>query len=257
MPVKKVFSENEFRHSLDADSAKKIVQSSAVETVMRIISENDLERIYDYIYKSSSVRLTKEMAPDIIDTLEQVCEMFGLSEVPEIYVQWSYEKDDNIMICGYSAPFIVISSQYLDRLSSQMLTGVLAAQVAGIKLEHHKTMFLAWVIELATQFNKGIQLIASGIINQWKRFRHYSCDRAFFLATGDLSLTLQYLLIDTLDQNAVDLMHPGKINDQYHHQIRAFEEVKPPMKAAQYILTDKSWIPDRYKEVEAFCRGRR
>lgn len=239
-----------FRHEKDSDLMDKIYESAVIQKVQGYIEQYRLEDIYNYLHKTSLVRLTKQNAPVMIEKLERACKLFEVEEVPELYLTRDYYLEAELQ--GFQAPYIIVSSDYLERLDDSMLYGLLASQVAGIKANHHKTMFLLWAVDFLSMVLPEIKLIADVASNQWLRSRYFTYDRAFLIATKDYELTMKHLLVSEVPRQDLEGFGIGTARDLYKKQVTAFKTSAKVAKSFYNLLDDREWTPDRYEQIKIF-----
>lgn len=252
----------EYQHEQDRELISQLVNSSQAEAVMDFMRKNQIDGVYQYVYQSSYPRLTSASAPLIMDLWQKACGAFGLDKPPPIYVTRQYEK--TVHICGVAQPFLLISSRYLERLEQsgeKMLFGILAAQAAGIRAGHHRGLVLAWALDTGAQWLPApLTLGIEALVNNWKRCRLFTCDRAFLLATEDYPLALRSLFVHLLPGSLLDNFAFGTSNDAYLPQVSRFQgrsDVDLVLQAANSVTSDASWLPGRYEELAAFHKQMR
>lgn len=253
-----MYNLSDFQHSEDSKIAQQILSSSAAESALKKFHETNLEEAYTYLYRSSCPQLTQETSPKLFELLGKACEMFGLEKIPEVYVTRNYRE--MISVCGIKDPFLVFSSEYLRKLEEKTLFGILAGQVAAIRCEHHKILCITWGIDFAAGFILFGSLVTDPIINDWKRCRYFTYDRAFCLATKDRALSLRQVLINVVPQNILDKMAFGTEQDAFSEQAENFltmERTQAIIKEAISMYSYKIWLPERYKEINNFFNERR
>lgn len=244
------FERSEYRHERDIDLSEKLYENNVMKTAQSYLEKYKLEEVHYIIHTSSLLRISEKMSPIILHILRDVCSLVSLNEIPEIFLTRDY--DISVEVYGYQHPYIVISSDYLDRMDESMLFGVLAGQIAGIKAGHHKTLFLLWAIEYLSKFVPGLGMVTEIIANQWKRSRYFTYDRAFYLATEDYKLTLQSLLINHLSADEMKRMHTGSVMDLYKQQVEDFIESHGVGRTYHEIFSEQEWLPERYAEIEKY-----
>jgi len=249
----KLFDEKDFRHPQDFSFMNRLWENSVAKGVKEYIADNGIEEIYAYFDKSSCIEISREMASGIYDLLSRACDMFGLTNIPPLFVKRDY--DMAVEIHGFDTPYIVISSLFLDKLSEEMLFGALASRVAGIKAGHHRTLFILWAANIFAQIVPGFSLLAGAASNQWMRTRFYTYDRAFLLATQDIELTLQSILINTLSLHELRQMKCGTKEDLYIGQMLGFNSANSIPKAYYYLFDSQDWAPARYAEIQNYYAG--
>ena len=96
----------------------------------------------------------------------------------------------------------------------------------------------------------------NGLINDWKRCRLYTCDRAMYLAMNSYPLALRGVLLNAVPTHILDSMALGTPQDAYQGQVNTFMEngvLDGLINAANSFLTDTSWLPPRCKALEEFA----
>lgn len=253
------FSPEAYQNPDDRSLILEIMNHDAAVRLLDWAREQNLDAIYNGVYRSSFLRLSSRTAPQVIQVLEQACQDFGLETVPPVYLTWDYE--DNITIGGITEPFLLVSQRYLRQLEAQpeMLAGIIAGQVAGIRVGHHRGLLLAWLLDTVLDLiaiPKPLVLALDALLNDWKRCRIYTCDAAMYLATRDLPLTLRGILSQVASQELLDAIQPGTPQDAYRQQIREFMEGTATDVAVNLLnsaLSDTGWMPLRCHCVTEFA----
>lgn len=252
----------------DCRLIEKIVNDEAAVKLFDWIESKHLDEVYTTVYDSSFLQLNDTTAPKLMESLSQSCEMFGLKEVPKVYVIRDF--DDSIRIDGIAEPFLVIGDRYLrmlEREDPRLRLGVLSAQVGGIQAGHHRGLILSWIISFVTPWiplPKTVKMVLlkglEATLNDWKRCRMYTCDRAMYLAVEDLPIALRGILAGTAPDSILDEMGIGTRNDVYKSQVKRFMEnglLDGLINTASSFMTDTSWLPPRYQALEKFAKNER
>lgn len=250
-----------FQHEDDRNLISKVLEQAVVGKLIDWIRNERIEDAYQYAYRTSFPELNDQTAPEIFRLLCRACAMFGLDQPPKLYLTRDPEK--TVELCGFAQPFLLLSDSYLRRLDETMLFGVLASQAAGIRVGHHKGLMLAWVLDVGIQalpVPAAAVGVVSALLNNWKRCRVYTCDRAFLLAVGDLSLALRGILTHVCPPSVLDCLCLGGGQDAYRPQVEAFLEhsnLDGLIDQANSMLSDTAWLPKRYHELESFYQQNR
>ena len=93
---------------------------------------------------SSLMKITNEMAPKHHAMLEEAVEMFGVTKMPEMYIDRSYELI--VRLDGIESPFIVFSSSVLEQYDDEMLWGLIVQEVAAINVHFSEIKFVEKII---------------------------------------------------------------------------------------------------------------
>lgn len=253
------YSMKDFQHERDSEWASQILTNSVTNSILKFLKEKGLERVYTYLYESSCPRLTESSSPNLFESLKSVCELFGLEVLPKIFVTRNYRE--RVFLRGVNEPFIVFSSEYLKRLDEDTLKGTLAGQVAGIRCKHHTIFYITWGLEFASSFAPipFATTIVSSFINEWKRNRWFTYDKAFALATNNRALSLQQVLINTVPANIIAQMNSGTRDDIFVAQANRFVEESTQARIKDVVarFSEKDWLPERYIELQKFFDERR
>lgn len=250
------YSIKDFQHERDSEWASKILTNSTANSILNFLKEKGLEKVYIYLYESSCPQLTEKNSPKLFESLNVVCESFGLKTRPKIFVTRNYSE--RVFLRGVNEPFIVFSSEYLKKLDENTLRGTLAGQIAGILCKHHTIFYITWGLEFVSSFVPipFATTIVSSFINEWKRNRWFTYDRAFALATNNRALSLQQVLINTVPKNILDKMNSGARQDIFITQANRFvsemNNAKASIKEVVSRFSEKDWLPERYTELKKF-----
>lgn len=254
------FSPEEYQCEEDRKLILEIMNHESAVKLLNWINENRIDRIYNSVYQSSYLRLNEQTAPRLMEALRTSCEWFGVGQIPAVYVFRDY--DDTIQIGGISEPFLLISGRYLSELERQdprLLLGVIAAQVAGIRVGHHRGLLLAWMLNTVSNLlpiPKPLIMALDALLNDWKRCRVYTCDRAMYLATGDYPLTLRGIMSTVASGELMDRMALGTPADGYRQQMEAFLEgsvLDGFVNMLNSAISDTGWLPLRCQKVAQFA----
>ncbi len=238
------------QHERDSELISSIMNCSAVNKITEIIQKNNLEEIYAYVFRSSYAELTGDNAEIILNMVKKACDIFGVSELPRVYLTREY--GGTIEVKGFTEPFILIYSRYLEIADEISLFGEIAAAVAGIAANHHKAAFIADVLDiLANQLPQIAALGYDAIINQWKRSRYFTYDRAVFKVTGNYDFTLRHILLGRVP-NEMLKQTEKQLHDMLLYQKEVFVRLVDNhalFAMLQKIGISEAWIPDRFNEL--------
>ena len=248
----------DFQHEKDSSMASEIFNSAVAQAALKELQKLNFERVYTYLYAASCPQLTAKTSPTLYRNLERACEMFGLDKVPKVFVTRNYRE--MVSVIGVSDPCIIFSAEYLRKLDEETLFGILAGQVSAIRCEHHRIVYIAWALEFAASYLPGGSIAAGKLINDWKRSRYFTYDRAFALATGNRALSLRQILINVVPQKILDKMELGTNFDAFAEQVDFFlngmSNVQTGLREAVQVFSDKDWLPLRYNEINKFFNER-
>lgn len=242
-----------FIHPRDEKFMKQIYNFSSVQAVSNKIFDDDLDAVNEYVYSSSYAKLPENHF--VNKYLAESCEIFGVNKIPKAYIFRSYDFD--IKCSGYSRPVILIPTCLIERNDKEIIRIRLLSVVASIKAEHHKVLFLLWLIEnTGGTINKfHIDKILDGYLCEWKRSSTYTLDRAALIATDDYELALKNILYGKVPFDIFKSFHFDIDNDTFSNQTEAFYENKSLMDIASKAYSFfqfETWLPDRYEELRNF-----
>ena len=249
----------EFQHERDSSAASSILNHSVATQILNTLQNTGLENVYTYLYESSCPQLTEKNAPRLFQNLEHACELFGLKKRPKIFIMRNYRE--MVSLRGVSNPFIIFSSEYLKKLDNETLLGILSGQIAGIRCQHHTLFYLMWGLDFASAFIPAGSLIIAPFINEWKRNRFFTYDKAFALATKNRTLSLRQVLINSVPRNILDKMNSGTEQDIFIAQANRFvNEMNTNQARIKDVVSrfsEKDWLPERYTELKKFFDERK
>lgn len=261
MPAQRPIRPELYQHEKDKKLISEIMNHPVTEKVFCWLRDQKIDDVYTYVYQESCIRLTRESSPKVTGCLERACRMLGCAEIPQIYLIHDYNR--TIEICGIGKPFLLVSSFYLKALRGEgdaMLTGILGAQAAAICAGHHRGLLLIWSLNaLLQQMSLPRAAVAAleSLLNDWKRCRMYTCDRAFLALTGDYPLAIRSIFLMRLPGNVLYGFRFGSPGDLYREQMEGFVHADGLDNLVNFYnsaITDQSWLPLRYQELEQFAQ---
>lgn len=248
-------------YQLDED--KKLIESimnhELTHKLLEWISEQKIDEIYNTVYRSSFLKANDRICPMLMRQLRKACRIVGLEQIPDVYLVRDF--DDTIILGGITSPFLLLSTRYLQVLEKegeQVMLGVLTGQAAGIMAGHHRGLLLAWLLSTASGLigiNRVLMMSLDGLLNDWKRCRLYTCDRAMYLVMGDYPLAIRTILGGTVPAEILDNMSLGTEHDAYQSQIDSFinsSQLDEFINFANSMFSDTSWLPLRCQKLAQF-----
>ena len=86
-------------NSLLTKAARQYQRFSYIEApankMLNVLQKNGLDRAYNYVYHLCYPELTSSTAPTLMKSLAHVCDRFGLSTIPKVYVTRDYRSTDS------------------------------------------------------------------------------------------------------------------------------------------------------------------
>lgn len=250
---------NDYLHPKDRQLFGQLLEQKAVTRLFDWCRKNCLDEAYQYAYQASCLRITEKTLPSVYRIIEKACREFGV-KIPKCYLSHNYDRKAEL--AGIFEPILIFSEEYIDRAGSERLYGTVAGQAAGIAAGHYRGLGLEWIFEVCADLlpvpQAGLTAVKA-LLNDWKRCRWFTCDRAFFLATKNYSLTLESLFDLNVPEEILSRFRLGTNRDGYQRQLLRYKEASAPAEIAgmiQSLQTDTAWIPERYTELQAFCSSR-
>lgn len=241
----------DFQHPADKKSVDAVMAVPGLDKVLEFISQNSLERVYEFANNSSKLKVTPEMSPKIFGMLEEAVEMYGETYVPEIYLERMYAYFINLD--GMTKPHLTLSTAWLEVVDDKMLWAVLSAEIAAIQAKHGTIEFIENVIK----FTKG--LLPFGVdtaleiaINDWKRNRIYTVDRAILLGSEDFGIAAKHILFGDAPDSVIDSIDLTKPGNTYYQQATEFLKrsgVAGGIQKFETFLSGSQWMASRYIEL--------
>lgn len=247
----------------DRTLIEKIMNHELTRQILDWTREQGIDSVYHTVYESSFLKANDQITPMLMEQLRKACAIVGLEEVPDVYLVRDFE--DTVTIGGIGAPFLQMSSRYLQTLESegeQMMLGVLTGQCAGIMAGHHRGLLLSWLLTMVSGLmglNRVVMASLDGLLNDWKRCRLYTCDRAMYLAMGDYPMAVRAILGGTVPAGILDRMAPGEEADAYQAQVDVFlnnSQMDEFINFANSVFSDISWLPLRCHKLSEFAGER-
>lgn len=247
----KRYSISDFQHPSEKKTVEKLIQNSLFEKIINFISDNSIEKKFHLINNASYLKLTEENAPKIFEMAKEGAEMFGITELPDLFVKKGYEY--TVLLDGINHPFIIFNSSLLETYEDDMLWPLIASEMAGIAAGHSKMKFVDSVIKiLKPVIPYAIDASLNLALNDWFRNKSYTFDRAFLLACDDFEMAAKGILYDEIDMKMLDSMHLGERNNEYYQQAIEFIEMNGVggiVQKAKTVFSKSQWVASRYIEL--------
>jgi len=244
----------DYIHPLDREMADKVLNSSLVKGFLGTIFDEHLDDINVYVHSASLYQLDNHPA---VEYLREGCKLFGVDEQPPVYVVRSYQYD--VICTGYEKPVIQIPDIFLENADNDILRGRMMAMAAAVKAGHHKLKFLLWTLQ---NFGSIIPIpfattAMRGLLYEWYRAQYYTYDRAFYLSTKNMELSLKNILFGEISPDILENFEFGD-NDTYDSQVESFfksNNIVEGLASINAFFQHESWLPARYRELKKYCKG--
>lgn len=240
-----------FQHPADKRSVDAVVAVPGLNTLLDYISKNSLERVYSFENDSSRLRITDRVSPKIIGMLEDAAQMYGVSQIPKVYLERSYQY--MVDLNGMSDPHIILGTEWLENVDDQILWATLSAQIAGIQAKHGTMEFLETILGLVGGLLPfGVDTALDLALKDWRRNRAYTVDRAVLLACEDFGVAAKAILEGEAPNSVLDRIGLDKPNNSYYLQAKEFVErngLEGGLQKVQTVMNKGQWMASRYLEL--------
>lgn len=247
-----------FQYPADKAASDAIHKSEAFQKALTFISEQSVEKALTGLYRSSYAEITSVNSPKIYAMIREAMEMYGMDCEISVYIQRKYEM--SALLSGIKHPILLISSEFLREITEDMLWGLLASEVAGIKNGFGEIKF----VESLSKFSYGLlpAIVTEPLkllFNNWHKYAEYSFDRANLIATGDFNTTMQLILLgeaptailrqtDFTDPNCTFMSQSREFMNTEDTVMRVIRDVKSVTNSGLYYAS-------RYIELFKFYQG--
>lgn len=246
----------DFIHPLDFEMSEKVLNNYLVKKILTTIFDEQLDDINCYIHNTSEYKLDADHPA--MKYLKEGCILFGVNEPPPIYITRTYQYD---LICtGYNKPVIQIPNLLLENANERILRGRMMSAAASIKANHHKLQLLIWII----QNLEGVIPVPfattaiRGFLYEWYRAQFYTADRAFYIATSDIELSLKNILYGNICSDILNNFEFTDTNNTYEAQVTNFfnsNTLIGEISKLNAFFQCESWLPARYRELQKYHKG--
>ncbi len=255
---------NSIVHPEDRQAIAALESIPALASICKAIHDKAIEKYARMAQIGGGVRLGVRQMPKLYGLLVDVCDAFGMREIPEFYLQM--DRSPNAYTQGESHPMITITSGLAEIMSDDDIRTVLAHECGHILFHHLRYKLAARLVFAGVNSTLGrlANLAAFGSLSaleqciyRWERMSEYSADRAALLFTGNVkkALRVQMLLAGGLRElpDAIDL-------DEYVRQAEDFSRMFRAGDAQGWLGNlsvmgmDHPYTSDRCLELVSFGR---
>lgn len=128
------FSSSLYKHDLDKKAFEVLNTFPKFVKLREAYVANFDEKAAKINFLSTAIRLSENQFPEIYSLLPPICEKLGI-DVPELYYVKS--KDINAATGGSTNPFIFITSELIEKMPVELISGVLAHECGHIACQHY------------------------------------------------------------------------------------------------------------------------
>ncbi len=251
-------------HPEDRQAINALESIPALSSICRMIHDKMIEKYARMAQIGGGIRLGVRQMPKLYGLLVDVCDAFGMKDIPEFYLQM--DRSPNAYTQGESHPMISITSGLTEIMSEDDIRTVLAHECGHILFHHLRYKLAAQIVFAGVNSTLGrlANLAAFGSLSaleqciyRWERMAEYSADRASLLFAGSVkkALRVQLLLAGGLRElpDAIDL-------DEYVRQAEDYSRMFKSGDAQSWIANlsllgkDHPYTSDRCLELVSFGR---
>lgn len=156
-------------------------------------------------YRLSGLEVSKYQRPDINKIAQELRERFSAPDFKIYIVEDPHPKASSL---GYKAPYvIIITSALLERLTNEQLKGVIGEELGHIMLGHTKLdILLGGEASSLPAVISWIGSIRNMFLAWFKRYEAFSADRIGLLATRDLKIFIDSMILRKIG------IHPDEVD---------------------------------------------
>ena len=178
----------EYEHPSDRRALDALEGTPGMEKLVRAFYKHGVERLLKIQLTGSHLKLNPDNFPDVFDTLEEVCGLLNLPQLPQLYMMPAYGA--NALTTGIEQPIVVLNTDCVDLLEREELMFVIGHEVGHIKSQHVLYQEIGAVgPEILHAAIPGFgALLATGLqvaLLNWQRMAEFTADRAGLLACQD------------------------------------------------------------------------
>lgn len=184
----------EYEHPSDRKALDALEGTPGIGRMVKAFYKYGVERLLKVQLTGSHLKLNPDNFPEIFSTLEEVCELLHLPELPQLYMMPAYGA--NAVTAGIEEPIVVLNSDCVDMLERDELMFVIGHEIGHIKSQHVLYQEIGAVgPEVLHAAIPGFgALLATGLqvaLLNWQRMAEFTADRAGLLACQDADTAIR------------------------------------------------------------------
>ncbi len=184
----------EFEHPFDKAALEALKKTPGLDSFLKWLWKNGIEKTKQYLYLSSYIKVTKENLPDIYSIFAETKEILDATENVTLYI--SSDSDANAYTIGAVNHIIVLNRGLLDICSGPQLQYIIGHEMGHIKARHVLYNDAAGYIVSAAEYLSNKTFGLSGLVSvglqmsmlHWSRMSEFTADRAGLLACQDFKV---------------------------------------------------------------------
>ena len=194
------YSPDAYRHNLDQRAFEMLNSFPKFVKLCEAYNANFSEIIAKIGNMSDLIRLNENQIPEVYNLLPPICEKLDI-EVPELYYEES--KEMNACTGGTTKPFIIVSSELVEKCSSEQISSALAHECGHIACKHtlYHSMASCLINGMENSPLSGIpgvrKYLTQNLVKAllfWDRCSELSADRAAVLCDSTPDVFVDILL---------------------------------------------------------------
>jgi len=189
----------EYEHPRDRQMLEMLRNTKGFDTLVRKFYEHGLEPLLRVRYTGSNLKVTSSNFPDLYDDLTTACEVLGIKDVPDLYLQQGFI---NAKTAGIQKPIIALDFGCINLLSRDERMFILGHELGHIKSEHllyHQMGMVLPILgdvlgQLTLGFGKLLETGVSVALLNWQRMSEFTADRAGLLCCQNLDAACKVMM---------------------------------------------------------------
>ncbi len=240
-----------YQHPADKKATQLILSNDAFQKALQYVSKQSLERVIGFQYRSNYPQLTPKNAPKIFLMIDEAREMFGVEARPEVFLDRRYEVHTTML--GIETPRICLSTQTFKYMDDQMLWGLIASEIAGIRNGFCQIRFIEWLCQTTGLLP---DIVSDALFQNWHKYLQYSYDRSVLVAVGDFDVAMREVLAGEMPKDVLERMKFDDPGCGYMRQAQEFISNSGGMadlvRNYQIYLGKNAFYAARYLELYKF-----
>jgi len=210
---------DKFIHPDDEAAIRFLKALPGFDVLVRATMAGTLEKMLYGQCLGTSIKLGPNQLAEYYGLLTPVCEKFGISPVPELFMEMS--PIPNAYTFGDTKPFIVMSSGLLEHLTREEVQVCLAHECGHIVCGHSLYTMMSVVIESGISWLPLSDIFRLPIY-RWRRMSEFSADRAAAIFAGNSQKVINLLIRLSGGRHA----HTHDVNlAAYQEQVKEYQTI--------------------------------
>ena len=182
----------EYQHPRDKKAMRALQETKGIERVVKKFYDMGIEKIIKLQSTGSSLAATPEAFPELNRALDTACTILQVPTRPDLYIRRSEALD--AITLGVDHPIILLTSECVNRCSSQELLFIFGRQLAHIQNNHILYKEIGFIfpelIDTLAPVTLGLSSLLSGGLRYalfyWEQMAEFTADRGGLLTCQDV-----------------------------------------------------------------------